>query len=81
MPKPIDVLRSSSSHVVSDRSATCTRTCGSPVRALAAASRWRTSSPGWYGRMRASSVPAPTCALVRSPGHRSRTRRAEASSS
>ena len=47
VPKPIEADTSSSSHVVSVRSATWTRTCGSPVRAVAAQSIWRTSSPNW----------------------------------
>ena len=57
---PSTALRSSTIHVVSARSGTCWRTCGMPVRALAAGSSWRGSSPGSYGRSCASSVPAPT---------------------
>ena len=45
VPKAIDGETSSTIHVVSVRSGTCRRTCGSPVRAVAAASIWRTSSP------------------------------------
>ena len=47
VPNAIDGETSITSHVVSVRSGTCRRTCGTPVRALAAASSWRTSSPTW----------------------------------
>jgi hypothetical protein len=50
VPKAIDGETSRTIHVVSVRSGTCRRTCGSPVRAVAAASIWRTSSPISYGR-------------------------------
>ena len=56
MPKVIEGEASSTSQVVSARSATSTRTCGSPVRAVAFQSMRRTSSPGTYGRICASSV-------------------------
>ena len=49
VPNAIDGERSSTIQVVSARSGTCRRTWGWPVRAVAAASRWRTSSPGSYG--------------------------------
>jgi hypothetical protein len=45
VPNAIDGETSSTIQVVSVRSGTCKRTCGSPVRAVAAASMWRTSSP------------------------------------
>ena len=59
VPKPIEAESSNISHVVSARSATCTRTCGSRMRAVTFQSIWRTSSPGWYGRTCASSMPPP----------------------
>ena len=65
---PSTARRRATIHVVSVRSGTCRRTCGSPVRAVAAASIWRTSSPTSYGRSCASSVPAPMPAARRSPG-------------
>jgi hypothetical protein len=46
VPKAIDGETSITTHVVSARSGTCNRTWGTPVRALAAGSSWRTSSPG-----------------------------------
>ena len=45
VPNAIDGETSSTIHVVSVRSGTCRRTCGTPVRAVAAGSIWRTSSP------------------------------------
>ena len=59
VPKRIDGEVSSTSQVTSTRSAWWTRTCGSPVRAVTFQSIRRTSSPGTYGRMSASSVPSP----------------------
>ena len=59
VPNCIDGDVSSTSHVTSTRSASCTRTCGSPVRAVTFHSMSRTSSPGAYGRTCASSVPGP----------------------
>jgi hypothetical protein len=56
-------LRSMSSQVVTERSATWTRTWGSPVRAVAFQSSWRTSSPGRYARICASSVPRPSAGV------------------
>ena len=47
VPNDIEGDTSSTSHVVSARSGTCSRTWGMPVRALAEGSSWRTSSPGW----------------------------------
>jgi hypothetical protein len=47
VPNAIDGETSTTSHVVSVRSGTCSLTCGTPVRALAAASSQRTSSPTW----------------------------------
>src|SRR4051794_35156341 len=76
VPKAIEGETSSTSHVVSARSGTCSRTCGMPVRALAAGSSWRTSSPGTYGRSWKSSVPAPTPGALRSPGSTPAARRA-----
>ena len=58
VPNAIDGETSSTIHVVSARSGTCRRTCGWPVRAVAAGSMWRTSSPISYGRSWASSVPS-----------------------
>ena len=58
VPNAIDGETSSTIHVVSARSGTCRRTCGWPVRAVAAGSMWRTSSPISYGRSCASSVPS-----------------------
>ena len=55
VPKVIEAEASSTSQVVSARSATSTRTCGSPVRAVTFQSMRRTSSPGSYGRICASS--------------------------
>jgi hypothetical protein len=46
VPNAIEALTSTITHVVSARSGTCWRTWGMPVRALAAGSRWRGSSPG-----------------------------------
>ena len=59
VPNVIDADVSSRSHVSTARSATLTRTCGSPVRAVTFQSIMRTSSPGAYGRTCASSVPSP----------------------
>jgi hypothetical protein len=42
----IEAETSSSSHAVIARSPTCTRTCGSRIRAVTFQSMWRTSSPG-----------------------------------
>ena len=47
VPKPIECEASNRSQVVSARSATCSRTCGSFMRAVAFQSIRRTSSPGW----------------------------------
>ena len=47
VPNAIEAETSSTIHVVSWRSGTCRRTCGTPVRAVAAGSRRRTSSPSW----------------------------------
>ena len=47
VPNAIEADMSSTIQVVSWRSGTCRRTCGSPVRAVAAGSSRRTSSPGW----------------------------------
>ena len=46
VPKFIEADRSSSNSVVTERSATRTRTCGAPVRAVTFHSIQRTSSPG-----------------------------------
>ena len=46
VPNPIDGVRSSTTHVTSTRSASCTLTCGSRVRAVTFQSISRTSSPG-----------------------------------
>ena len=46
VPNAIDADASSTSHVTSTRSASSTRTCGSPVRAVTFHSIRRTSSPG-----------------------------------
>ena len=46
VPKVIEADVSSTSHAVSARSPTCTRTCGSRMRAVTFQSMWRTSSPG-----------------------------------
>jgi hypothetical protein len=50
VPNAIEGDTSTTSHVVRVRSGTWSLTYGSPVRAVAAASMWRTSSPGSYGR-------------------------------
>ena len=81
VPNAIDGDTSSSTHVVSARSGTSSRTCGTPVRALAAASSRRTSSPTWYGRICASSVPSPRPLARRSPGSSPDARRASSRSS
>ena len=47
VPNAIEAEMSSTSQVVRIRSGTCRRTCAVPVRALAAGSSWRTSSPSW----------------------------------
>ena len=60
VPKLMEAETSSTSHAVIARSPTWTRTCGSRKRAVTFQSMKRTSSPGWYGRMSASSVPEPT---------------------
>ncbi len=49
LPNAIDGDRSTTIQVVSARSGTCWRTCGTPVRALAAGSIIRTSSPDLVG--------------------------------
>ena len=59
VPKSIDPDRSTSAHVSSSRSAIRSRTCGIVVRAVTAQSIRRTSSPTWYSRASASSVPGP----------------------
>ena len=46
VPKVIEAEVSSTSQAVSARSPTCTRTCGSRMRAVTFQSMWRTSSPG-----------------------------------
>ena len=46
VPNVIEAETSSSSHAVRARSPTCTRTCGSRMRAVTFQSMWRTSSPG-----------------------------------
>jgi hypothetical protein len=46
VPKVMLADASSSSQPVSARSPTCTRTCGSRMRAVTFQSMWRTSSPG-----------------------------------
>ena len=81
VPNVIEAETSSTSQAVSARSPTCTRTCGSCMRAVTFQSMWRTSSPGRYGRIIASSVPAPTCGVRCSPGTRLSTRRRTARSS
>ena len=58
-----------------DRSATCARTCGSPVRAVTFQSILRTSSPTSYGRTWASSVPSPSIDARWSPSRIPSTRR------
>ena len=70
VPNVIDADVSSSSHVSTARSATLTRTCGSPVRAVTFQSIRRTSSPGAYGRTCASSVPSPVAHERWSPASR-----------
>src|SRR5439155_509497 len=62
VPNCIEADVSRTSQVTSTRSARCTRTCGSPVRAVTFQSIRRTSSPGTYGRTCASSVPTPIMA-------------------
>ena len=47
LPNAIEEEMSTTIQVVSARSGTCWRTCGTPVRALAAGSICRTSSPTW----------------------------------
>ncbi len=75
VPKAIEAETSSTIHVVTARSGTCRRTCGSPVRALAAGSRRRTSSPGSYGRSCESSMPSPAPGVRCSPGSAPAVRR------
>ena len=68
MPNAIEAETSTSSQVVSVRSGTWSRTWGRPVRAVAAASIWRTSSPNWYGpdlRQLGAGAPARCAALAR----------------
>ena len=62
VPNRIEGDVSRTSQVTRTRSATCTRTCGSPVRAVTFQSIRRTSSPSAYGRICASSVPSPCSA-------------------
>jgi hypothetical protein len=81
VPNAIEGETSSTIHAVISRSGTCSRTCGTPVRALAAGSSWRTSSPGWYTRSCASSVPEPTPGALCSPGNMPALRRTSARSS
>ena len=75
VPKVIDGETSRSSHAVSARSGTWTRTCGMVVRAVTFQSIRRTSSPGSYGRTWASSVPPPRSWARNSPGRSPRIRR------
>ena len=86
VPNAIEAETSTSSQVVSVRSGTWSRTWGWPVRALAAASRRRTSSPNWYGRICASSVPGaaarrPALARQRARDARRASTRSSASTS
>ena len=81
VPKAIDGVRSSTTQVTSTRSARWTRTCGSRVRAVTFQSISRTSSPGTYGRICASSVPRPSSGERWSPASRPSTRRPIVSSS
>ena len=67
-----------SSHAVSWRSGTSSRTCGMPLRAVAFQSMRRTSSPGSYGRMRSRSRPAPRPRPRWSPTIRAPERRVRA---
>ena len=77
VPKCIDAERSRSSQAVSWRSGTSSRTCGTPLRAVAFQSMRRTSSPGSYGRMRSSSRPAPRPSPRWSPTSRAPERRGQ----
>jgi hypothetical protein len=47
VPNVIEAEASSTIQAVSARSPTCTRTCGSRIRAVTFQSMCRTSSPGW----------------------------------
>ena len=67
VPNSIETEVSRTSHVTSTRSARSTRTCGSPVRAVTFQSIRRTSSPGAYGRIIASSEPVPRRLERKSP--------------
>ena len=78
VPKCIEAERSRSSHAVSWRSGTSSRTCGTPLRAVAFQSMRRTSSPGSYGRMRSRSRPAPRPSPRWSPTSRPPERRVRA---
>jgi hypothetical protein len=62
VPNCIDGEVSSTSQVERARSAIWTLVWGSRVRAVTFQSIRRTSSPGWYGRIWASSVPMPSAA-------------------
>ena len=75
VPKPIEGVRSSTIQLTRTRSASCTRTCASRVRAVTFQSISRTSSPGTYGRTCASSLPRPSRCERWSPASRPSTRR------
>ena len=81
VPKCIDGEVSRTSHAVSWRSGTSSRTCGTTARAVAFQSIRRTSSPGSYGRMRSRSSPSPRPRPRWSPTIRPPTRRLSVNSS
>ena len=58
-PKSIEADVSSSSHAVTSRSSTYSRTWVMSVRAVTFQSMWRRSSPYWYSRRSATSTPVP----------------------
>ena len=73
LPKLSDADTSTTSSSVCSRSSSNSFTCGSPVRADTFQSIVRTSSPIWYGRTSANSIPRPLNAEWYSPPNTSST--------
>ena len=58
-PKPMEPETSTATMTVRSRSSTNSLTCGTPLRAVTFQSMVRMSSPGWYSRTCANSIPRP----------------------
>src|SRR3954452_14294073 len=70
VPKSTEGLRSSRNQHVSSRSSWKSRTCVTSVRAVTFQSIARVSSPGWYSRRLARSIPVPRNSVPYSPWSR-----------